>query len=222
MRPFLLACILHGRAGRFFVGLVLGGLAGLGPGAAGHDFFTAYVQHRAQLTVSDEFIDLTLHLTFFEEWSGRERRLMDANADSRIALKEVLEYVNTLAPQWHRQVRLLLAGQELALAPLYEPEIDLLKSDKAGPGHHQLRLFFFARTPANLRAGDEFVLENSLWPKAQALFQLEAAGRDGCQLEIEPRPDILAPDEPGEKRVLKARCVLPPNRTATRGRGPAS
>jgi len=78
-------------------------------------------------------VDLTVDLTFFEEWSSRERRKMDADTNGRIARVEVERYLQKLAPELAKQVRLLVAGHEVPLVSLYEPEVDLLGSDKAGP-----------------------------------------------------------------------------------------
>ena len=41
--------------------------------ATAHDLFTAYIQHSITLTVGARDTDLELDLTFFEEWSARER-----------------------------------------------------------------------------------------------------------------------------------------------------
>jgi len=55
--------------------------------------------------------------------------------------------------------------KEVALTPLYDPELDLLSNAKTGPAHHRLRLFFFAPTPPALTAGAEMVVEDRLCPK---------------------------------------------------------
>lgn len=41
--------------------------------ATAHDLFAAYIQHRVLLTVGARYSDLEVDLTFFEEWSARER-----------------------------------------------------------------------------------------------------------------------------------------------------
>lgn len=203
------------RGRRRTAGAVLLLLAGLELGspriAAGHDLFTAYVQHRVHLAVGRRHLDLTLDLTFFEEWSARERRAMDADADGRITRSEVETYLKNLAAELPKQVKLRVAGREVPLAPLYDPELDLLGNDQAIPGHHRLHLSFFAPTPAALRADDEIVIEDRLWPEAKALATLQGEGRDGCVLEPEKARDpAFAPLRPDEARVFKVRCLKPP------------
>ena len=104
------------------VTLGAGFAAGLPPPATAHDLFAAYVQHSVHLTVGARDVDLTMDLTFFEEWSARERLAMDTDANGRISRWEVEAYVKKLAPRISRQVKLRVAGHELALVPLYEPK----------------------------------------------------------------------------------------------------
>jgi len=191
--------------------LLAGLMTGLWQHAAAHDLFTNYVQHSVHLTVGARYLDLTLDLTFFEEWSARERQTMDADANGRIARPELQSYLKQRAPQLSGQVKLRVAGRELQLVPLYDPEIDLMANDKTGPGHHRLRLFFFAPTPTTLRADDEFVVEDRLWPEAKVLGTVQAEGRDGCTLttEISSNPG-LSPARPDEARWFKLRCLKPP------------
>ncbi len=121
-----------------------------------------------------------------------------------------------LAPQLADQVDLRVAGQDLPLIPLYDPEIDLLGNDKVGPAHHRLRLFFFAPTPTALRADTEIVVEDRLWPETKALGTLQAEGRDGCALETEKTSDpSFAPASGGEARLFKVRCLKPPTAQAS-------
>ena len=179
--------------------------------ATAHDLFTAYIQHSVILTVGARYTDLEVDLTFFEEWSARERAAMDADGNGRIARSEVEAYVKKLAPALAQAVKLRVAGQEVALAPLYTPEVDLLGNHQAGPAHHRLRLFFFAPTPTPLRANDEIVVEDRLWPTAKGLGMLQAEGRDDCALETEKTRDPgLAPAQAGEARLFKVRCLKPP------------
>ncbi len=195
-------------------------MIGVSPGVtSAHDLYTAFIQHRVQLEVGAQHIDLTLDLTFFEEWSSRERRLMDADKDGRITRAEIEWYLMKLAPALAKQVRLLVGGREVALAELYEPEVDLLGSDQAGPAHHRLRLFLFAPTPSTLGGTNGLVIDDRLWPDAKALVTLQAEGRDGCRLEPEKLADpTLPPAQTGEARVFKVRCLTPPKaQSATQG-----
>lgn len=184
---------------------------GLQHRAEAHALFTAYIRHGILVTVGARHFDIEVDLTFFEEWSGRERAAMDSDADGTITRPEVESYVKKLAPDLARQIQLRVGGRELALAPLYAPEVDLLGNRQAGPAHHRLRLFFFAARPAPLRAGDEILIEDRLWPAAKALGFLQADGRDGCALEAVKIEDPgFAPLRAGEARRFKVRCLQPP------------
>src|SRR5262249_25599846 len=143
-------------------------------GVAAHDILTNYVQHSVRLSVGPQNVDVTVDLTFFEEWSARERRAMDADANGRSTRSESESYLRKLAPKLSRQVKLRIANRKVDLVPLYEPEIDLLGNDNTGPAHHRLRLFFFVSMPVSLRAGDEIVVEDRLWLEAKALVTLQA------------------------------------------------
>jgi hypothetical protein len=192
--------------------VLLAGLAiGLRRDAAGHDLLGAYVQHRVHLSVGARHIDLTLDLTFFEEPSARERRVMDADANGHITRSELESYVRRLAPQLAEQVDLRAAGRDVPLVPLYNPEIDLLGNNKSGLARHRLRLFFFASTPTALRADSEIVVVDRLWPDTRALGTFQAEGRDGCALETEKTSDpSFAPASKGVARLFKVRCLKPP------------
>jgi hypothetical protein len=192
--------------------LLLAGFAlGLSHRTVAHDLFTAFIQHSVRLTVGARHVDLTVDLTFFEEWSAGERHVMDADADGRITRPELDVYLKRLASELSHRVKLRVAGRELPLAPLYEPEADLLGNDKAIPGHHRLRLYFFAPTPAKLRAQDEFVIEDRMWPEAKILATVAADGQDGATLEAaQPDNAGFVALRPGEALGFKVRCVKPP------------
>ncbi len=196
--------------------LLAGVVIGLRRDAAGHDLLAAYVRHSVHLVVGARHIDLTLDLTFFEEPSARERMVMDADANGHITRSELESYVRQLAPQLAEQVDLRVAGRDLPLVPLYNPEIDLLGNNKVGLARHRLRLFFFASTPTALRADTEMVVEDRLWLDTRALGTLQAEGRDGCALEPEKTSDpSFAPASGDEGRLFKVRCLKPPTAPAS-------
>ena len=202
--------------------LLAGILIGLRQDAAAHDLFTNYVQHSVHLTVGARYLDLTLELTFFEEWSARERQTMDADANGNITRAERESYLKKRAPQLSRQLKLRVAGRELPLVSLYDPEMDLLGNEKVGPGHHRLRLFFFAPTPTSLRAGDEIVVEDGLWPDAKVLGTVQVEGRNGCVLTTEISAHAgLASAQLDETRRFKFRCLKPPLANAAASKAPS-
>lgn len=185
---------------------------GLPPLAAAHDILGTFIQHSVRLSVSARYVDLQVDLTFFEEWSARERRIMDTDSNGHVTRAEIESYLKRLAPELAEQIQLRVAGLDLSLAPLYEPELDLLSFDQVGPAHHRLRLFFFAPTPKSLRAQDQLVIEDRLWSKAKALSTLQVETRDHCRLEtVETNDSIFPPARAGEARLFTARCLRPPN-----------
>ena len=202
--------VLPGRLS--FIWLALAGLGAISVReVSAHDHYTAYVQHRVHLDVGARHMDLTLDLTFFEEWSARERRTMDADTNGHITRAEVERYLQKWGPEWVKQVKLLVSGREVPLVPLYEPEVDLLGSAKAGPGHHRLQLSWFTPTQPGLQAGDVFVIEDRLWPEAKALGCVPVEGSDACRLDPGEQADPgFPPARAGEARVFKVRCVRPP------------
>jgi len=189
---------------------------GMSSSAEAHDVLGTYVQHGVHLTIGMDHVDVTLDLTFFEEWSTRERRTMDADASGKITRTELNSYVTKFAPQLAQQVKLRVAGREVPLVPLYDPEVDLLANDTVGPAHHRLRLFFFAPTPM-LQEKDEIVIEDHLWPEAKALATSAAEGRDGCTLTAEDSAHAgSAPLRPDGAHVFKFRCLgAPVKKSAT-------
>lgn len=191
----------------FLAGLVVGWWQP----AVAHDFLRAYIQHGIQLSVDAEHIDLTVDLTFFEQWSEHERREMDTDANGRISLHEQQAYLKKVATELYRQVKLRVAGRELELIPLYEPEVDLLADDRVEPAHHRLRLFFFVATPTALRAGDEITVEDRLWPQAKVLGTPEFVGPDGAEFTTVTRVgSALASASVEAGRLFRFRCLKPP------------
>lgn len=160
-------------------------------------------------------VDVTVQLTFFEDGSAHEREHMDANGDGRISLAETETYLKALAPKLTSAVRLRIGDAPVALTELYAPELDLLDNDRVGPGHHQLTLHLFGRTPTKLATGASVVVEDRLWPGVRALGTLQVRGKDGCQLEALPQSDLVFPPaRNGEARQFKARVQAPPRPVA--------
>lgn len=189
--------------------------------ARSHDFLAGFLQHLIVLELGAKHLDVTVHLTFFEDGSEHEREHMDANGDGRLSRAETEAYLAELEPKLNRAVTLRLAGlpaatvapagQPVPLTPLRAPELDLLGNERVGRGHHRLTLHFFAPTPTNLAPGAELVVEDRLWPKSRALGVLRVEGKDGCRLESLPRTDpTFPPAREGEARAFKARLLAPP------------
>lgn len=170
------------------------------------------MQHTVILTVGAQRVDVTLELTFFEQWSVRERRAMDADRNGIITRAEQDAYLKRIEADLCRQVKLFVAGREMPLASLYPPEIDLLANTGVGPAHHRLRLFFFAASPVSLRAGDEIVVEDRLWLQANALTTPRVEADDGCGLATGLPADIDSlPGTLGQQRLITFKCLQRPS-----------
>lgn len=209
------------RAGRRCAARVLFLLVWLAGGLqmplAAHEFFSTCIQHSVHVAVGAKHIDVKLDLTFFEEWSARERAAMDQDGNGNITRPEVAAYQKRWAAQLVKQVKLFVAGQELPLILLYDPEVDLLGHQTTDRAHHRLRLSLFVATPAGLRANDQLVIEDQLWPDAKVLPTLEAEGRDDCKLTTEISLAGKTVVVPGaESRRFIFRCVKPPRAAAAK------
>jgi hypothetical protein len=62
-----------------------------------------------------------------------------------------------------------------------------------------------------MKAGDELVVEDRLWPDAKALVALELEGRNGCVLEQEKGGAVdNAGDDSAKAILFRIRCLKPP------------
>jgi hypothetical protein len=180
--------------------------------AVAHGSLAGCIQHSAYLKVDADHIDLIFELTFFEEPSARERAVMDADTDGRVSRMEVEEYLKQLAPELGKRVSLRVAGRDVRLFPLYEPQIQLGSERTHALAQHRLRLSFFAITPPQLQTNAEILVEERLWEETKSLETRRAEGVDGCQLM--PEISIPSGDAPQSLRVphrFKFRCLKPPS-----------
>jgi hypothetical protein len=173
----------------------------------------SYIQHRVTAAAGPVNIDITIELTFFEIRSLTERERMDANHDKTISSDEIAAYLGQIAESLHKGIRLSVAGRAVDLAPLYEPEIDLLLVKRVVPCHHVLLLYYFARTPEWLAPGDEIEIEDNLWPAAEALCSFEIAGKGGFAFGAAADGGrTSAASRPNGPWTMRARCVAAPGR----------
>ena len=66
-------------------------------------------------------MDVTLDLTFFEQWSASERAAMDADGNGAITRSEQEAYLKRIGAGLCQQVKLFVAGRELPLASAVRP-----------------------------------------------------------------------------------------------------
>ena len=183
-------------------------LLSLAPSSSGHAVFMTYINHRATITVGPRDIDVELELTFYEVRSMAERRRMDADHDGLITRNEVCAYLKRISADLDAGLRLTIGGRAVDLVPLYDPELDLLGVNEIAPCHHVLRLFYFARTPSWLKAGDEIVLDDFLWSQTAALRSFSVTGRGEYRLAASADANAATGGSgPRGPLVMKARCL---------------
>ena len=182
--------------------------------AVAHPQLMTSVRHRASIKVSPKNVDVTLELTIGEIPSFAERLLMDENGDRRISTSELEDYLKEQSEALRQAVSLSIAGQPVELLFLYEPEIDLGNKETSTASHLVFRLFYFARSPKELKTGDEIVLEDRLWSHAPGLGSFHVVGQDGVELVAEKTTSTLW-STPSDKKplVIRARCHAVPANT---------
>jgi hypothetical protein len=187
-----------------WLGLVLSG------GVRAHDVFTAYVHHRITLRAAADHLEVKFELTFFEESSAQERRLMDVNGDGQIERGELESYAKGLSGRWTNAPSVLLGAERLRVVPLYDPEVDLLGVEGVGWAHHRLVLRHFVPGAPALAVGDELRVEDFYWPSWPALAVVQGETAEDVEIRLRPevlRDAILAPVRDGETREFRVRVV---------------
>lgn len=173
-----------------------------------HPQLMTSVRHRTAIEVSRQNIDVFVELTVGEIPAFAERLVLDNNQDGQIAASEVADYFNEQSEALRQAVNLSIAGQRVELLFLYEPEVDWGAEGRSLASQLVFRLFYFARLPQRLQAGDEIVLEDRLWAHAPSLASYHATGQDGVELVAETTASTLA-STPGDKQplVMRVRCL---------------
>jgi hypothetical protein len=182
--------------------------------ADAHDVLADYIQRAVTLAVGSNHIDLELELTFFEHPSAAERKAMDTDGDGFISTGERESYLDRLAPIFAGQIRLCVAGKQIPLTPLYEPELSLPGQSALARSHHQLKFILFTTTPADLKAGDAIVIEDRLWPANRILGSVRAEGRDGCRLEADATWTPVMTNHVRIAARAAVKCLRPPRKPA--------
>lgn len=113
-----------GRNFRTLRALLVAGSIGVPDHAVGLGILASYVQPGVPCKIGAEQLDLTVDLPCFEEPSARERKGRDAHADGHITRSEGEPYLNQYAPEMVKHVKLKVAGHEVPLIPLCDPEIE--------------------------------------------------------------------------------------------------
>ena len=180
-----------------------------------HPELTTSVRHRAQLVVGPKNVDVTVELTLGEVPAFAERLLMDGNRNGTVDEQEVQAYLDEHSETLQQAVSLMVAGKPVELLFLYDPEIELGSEQTAVAAHLVVRLFYFARTPGELKAGDELVLADRLWSHSPSLVSFHAVGDNGVEIAAEKSEGTIW-SLPGDRETLemRARCLTVPEGVA--------
>jgi hypothetical protein len=170
-----------------------------------------FVRHNAKIVAGPRNIDITLELTFHEYPSLAERRRMDRDHDDVIGESEVSAYLAGLADVLRDGITLAVDDRPLPVVPLYDPRVDLLGVSNVAPSHHTLRLYYFARTPAWLRAGSRIRIEDTFWSDAPRIDVLDANGTDGVRIiPDDTNNPAQSPEAATGPRVISLSCQVAP------------
>ncbi len=175
-----------------------------------HDVLADYIQHAVTVRVGRRHIDLEMDLTFFELHSAEERRSMDTDRDGFVSTVEREDYLRRLAPTFAHQVVLRIAGTHLLMAPLYEPELDVIEMNTSRLSHHRLKIWLFTATPLDLKSGDRIEIVDRLWPTAKCLGAIRTEGRDGCRLEADAKWSAVTTNHLGSVSSVIVKSLQPP------------
>ena len=174
---------LPGRTKLVIVTLTLGALSlWMSYPVWGHGILSQTIEHHIQIAVGSSNIDVEVELIFHGEYAGSQRQRMDRDHDGRISGRELAAYLVDRTPDLEKGVLLTADDHPLNTIPLHNPGLDLMGNYEAGSHPFKLRVFYFARTPQWLAAGDIVAIEDRLWSDSSAFCSHVATGREGVRL----------------------------------------
>lgn len=178
------------------------------PRAAGHPSLSEYVQHDVTLHAGSEYLDLTIHLTFFGRHAERQEIFLDGDGDGQFSTAEREAFAAEVLEAAARQVQLHVGTKPLTLVPLFDPEFRIIIPEGSGEAHRrfELRLDFFAPLPTFDGAGVELAVHNGLYPELPAMAAFHVVGSDVARLHADcTGRDLGRPPGPEATLVLRAR-----------------
>ena len=174
------------------------------PALPAHDAMKNVIRHDASLSVSPRNIDVEIELTFFSARSAEERFRMDRDNNGQIESSEESDYLDQIAQEVQDRVRFLVDSRPVDTFLHYHPELDLLDQRAVEPYPHDLRLFFFARTPPWIRPGSLIQIEDHLWLEGEAVHSLRAVGTEGVEVVADQTGSAVSVEEP---YIFLAKCL---------------
>jgi hypothetical protein len=144
-----------------------------------HPSLSEFVQHDIALKASATHVDVTIRLVFFGRHADVQTLFLDSDGDGRYSTAEHRAYREALLADAEKQFTLHAGAQDLALLPLYDPEI--LTPDIGDTGRFEIRMSLFARLPDGVTAGQTLEIRDGLFPEFPALGAFRARGTGGIQ-----------------------------------------
>jgi hypothetical protein len=149
-------------------------------GVSAHSSLSDYIVHERSLVVGEQYIDVTVSLTFMGDRAEAQRGKLDANGDGTVSKAERARYLDSITMVAEKQVRLTASGESIVLRPLYSSKVEQ-EEDYAPLTIH---IYLFGRRPDSLIVGGEVELVESLYPRTPARFVHRVEGRDGVQARL--------------------------------------
>ena len=149
---------------------------------AAHTVNMAAVQHDVSFRVDPKHIDVVVELTFHAIASLAERHNMDVDHDGAVSGEEAERYLDGMRDTILKRVQLSVDDKTVELFPLYDPQLELLDTERTEPVHHVLRLYCFSRTPDTFGPGSIIKVSDTLWPRAAAIRSCDGRGEHGVDL----------------------------------------
>ncbi|MBI4558432.1 MAG: hypothetical protein HY706_12695 [Candidatus Hydrogenedentes bacterium] len=166
-----------------------------------HEDLGELVQHRLDFNIGLENVDICVDLTFHAALARTERLRADINGDGELSGQETTGYLKRVAEETAAGIQLRVNDCELAVVPLYEPQVDWLQDSQAGSHSLTLSLFYFVRTPPVKTSEVVLQIKDRLWPNAAAMCLVEAQGQKDMRATV--LHDFEALSKPGQPRVFR-------------------
>jgi hypothetical protein len=163
----------------------------------GHDAREGFVQHRFQLEVSPQNIDLHLELNFPGQPGAQERLRMDLDSDGHISPKEEQVYLREMASAVEDRVRITVGVHRLPTLLLFYPRVNLLENRSVETFPLTIQISFFARTPSWFSTRTPVLIESTVLESHPAIHSVQVRGKGGIQVRADPIQNPVTGKETG-------------------------
>jgi len=132
------------------------------------------------VVVDARHIEITADVDLPTGFAVDLRNQLDKNHDYQVQTSDEQQRLLWLIQAGDGPVSLRLDGKEIALAPLYNPQLRILTRASASlRGRGQLRASWFGYTPEELKPGSRLEFRQPLWDSFPAHLRIHIVGKDG-------------------------------------------